>query len=102
MLRLGSSQSDGGPDPAHALDAATSFSLHISRHWRGARDESGDHFNPLKLQMHFRSLLRVTCAVIIFGCSPRESRDAKPGGRAVQIATLDASEEKGSAMQLTL
>jgi len=25
-------------NPAHALDAAMSFSLHIERHWRGASD----------------------------------------------------------------
>ena len=27
-----------GPNPAHALDAAVNFSLHIGRHWRGASD----------------------------------------------------------------
>lgn len=27
-----------GANPAHALDAAMSFSLHIGRHWRGASD----------------------------------------------------------------
>ena len=26
------------PNPAHALDAAMSFGLHIGRHWRGASD----------------------------------------------------------------
>jgi len=26
------------PNPAHALDAAMSFSLHVGRHWRGASD----------------------------------------------------------------
>jgi len=26
------------PNPAHALDAAMSFSLHIGRHWCGASD----------------------------------------------------------------
>jgi hypothetical protein len=26
------------PNPAHALDAAMSFTLHIGRHWRGASD----------------------------------------------------------------
>jgi hypothetical protein len=26
------------PNPAHALDAAMSFSSHIGRHWRGASD----------------------------------------------------------------
>jgi hypothetical protein len=25
-------------NPAHALDAAMSFSLHIGHHWRGASD----------------------------------------------------------------
>jgi hypothetical protein len=27
-----------GSNPAHALDAAMSFGLHIGRHWRGASD----------------------------------------------------------------
>jgi len=26
------------PNPAHALDAAMSFGLHIGHHWRGASD----------------------------------------------------------------